>query len=111
MLPLASAIRCIGAGLALALSTTVAYTAGVILRSDTFLKVCKIEVSKGTHARGSENRIVYSGSVEKGWTYETHDGDYLCYRRSSDPTNCWSQFSEFRCLTWTTDGQITMPLQ
>jgi hypothetical protein len=92
-------------------SSAVAESAGVVLRSETFLKICKIEVSKGTHSRGADNKIVFSGPIEKGWSYETHDGDYLCYRRSSDPANCWSQLSDYRCLTWTADGQISMPLQ
>jgi hypothetical protein len=88
-----------------------AEAAGVVLRSDTFFKICKIEVSKGSHMDGAENQIVFSGSVEKGWNYQTHDADYLCYRRSKDPPNCWTLMSDYRCLSWSMDGQITLPLQ
>jgi hypothetical protein len=88
-----------------------AEAAGVALRSDTYLKICRIELSKGPYSAGGKNPIVFSGSVEKGWSYQTRDADYLCYRRSTDPANCWSLMSAYRCSTWTMNGQITLPLQ
>ncbi len=95
----------------LSLVSQSALGAGVVLRSDIFLKLCKIEISKGTDASGIKNRTVFSGPVEKGWSYEIHDADYLCYRRSSDPLDCGSKLTAHRCLSWSADGQIAMPLQ
>ena len=88
-----------------------AESAGVVLRSDTFAKICKVEVSKGRYADRSQNVAVFSGAVERGWSYQTHDADYLCYRRSTDPLNCWSEWTAYQCVRWTMDGQISFPLQ
>jgi hypothetical protein len=104
-------LRTLLASLGFMIVSHVAHASGVVLRSDTFLKVCKIEVAKGARADGAGNGIVFSGAVEKGWSYQTHDRDFLCYRRSSDPADCWSPLTSYRCMTWTADGQISMPVQ
>lgn len=88
-----------------------AESAGVVLRLDSFDKLCKVEVSKGPVDDRAQDKIVFTGTVEKGWTYESHDADYLCYRRSIDPGNCWSVWTDYHCLRWTMDGQIGFPLQ
>jgi hypothetical protein len=85
--------------------------AGVVLSSNSFAKICRVEVSKGANADRSRNQVVFEGPIEKGWRYETHDADTLCYRRSKDPSNCWSDLTERRCIRWTMDGQINLPLQ
>jgi len=85
--------------------------AGVVLRLDGFDKLCKVEVSKRPSDDRAQAKVVFEGPVEKGWTYESHDADYLCYRRSSDPHNCWSMLTDYRCLRWTMDAQINFPLQ
>ncbi len=106
-----SLVCSIGLASALGSFSPWAEAAGVVLRSDIFAKICKVEVSKGAYDDRSQSKVVFSGPVEKGWSYETHDADYLCFRRSSDPSNCWSTWTDYRCLRWTMDGQINLSLQ
>ena len=100
-----------GALLVLGFFSRSAESAGVFLRSDSFEKICKVEVSKGPRSNHTQNPVVFSESVSRGWSYESHDGDYVCYRRSSDPQNCWSALTEYRCLKWPLDGQMNFSLQ
>ncbi len=88
-----------------------AESSGVVLRLDSFDKLCKVEVSKRPSDDRAQTKIVFVGSVDKGWTYESHDADYLCYRRSRDPQNCWSLLTDYHCFRWTMDGQINYPMQ
>ena len=104
-------VRLICAALVLAFYSRSAESAGVILRLDSFNKLCKVEVSTRATDDRAQTKVVFVGSVEKGWTYQSHDADYLCYRRSSDPQNCWSVLTDYLCLRWTMDGQINYPLQ
>ena len=104
-------VRLICVALVLVFFHRSAESAGVVLRLDSFNKLCKVEISKRPSDEHALNRVVFVGPVDKGWTYESHDADYLCYRRSSDPHNCWSMLTDYRCLRWTMDGQINFPLQ
>src|SRR4029078_2755604 len=86
----------------IALMATPAHAGSIRLISDTWDYICKVEVKRGLNAPEQETAEPFS-EVRKNW-YTTAD-ERICYRRSSNPTDCSSGFTEWRCDSHPTSGQ------
>jgi hypothetical protein len=80
----------------------------VKLVSDTWDNICKVEVKSGPNAPEQGSPESYS-NVPRNW-YVTH-ADRICYRRSANPTDCASGWTDWRCDTEMLDQTDIFSLQ
>jgi hypothetical protein len=73
----------------------------VVLHSDTWDNICKVEIKWGTNAPDSGPSQSFE-NVEKGW--KVSKADRICYRRSGQPSNCNSQMTAWNCCTHNISG-------
>lgn len=84
------------------ISSAVSAEAGtVVLVSDTWDNICKVEIKWGTNAPNTGPSETFE-HVEKGW--EVRKSDRICYRRSGQPSNCSSKMTAWTCCTHNISG-------
>jgi hypothetical protein len=74
----------------------------VVLVSDTWDYICKVEVMWGMNAPQEGPSQTFSG-VKKEWKFEKPDR--ICYRRSGDPRNCDSHLTSWTCCSHLISGK------
>jgi len=84
-----------------------AFAGTVVLISDTWDNICRVEVTTGINAPNTSVQP-FSG-VRPGRV--TSGTDRLCYRRSNDPRNCSSGLTEWRCSAKLTSGTENFSLR
>ena len=77
------------------------------LISDTWDNICKVEVISGRNAP-QEGQAEPFSNVNKSW--EITRSDRICYRRSADPSDCSSGWTDWRCDTELLDQTDTFSL-
>lgn len=79
----------------------------IILESDTWDSICKVEIVKGMNAPNRGPRSSYS-NVKKGRTFSA--SDRICYRRSGRPRDCGSSMTQWTCCSHLISGTDTCSL-
>lgn len=79
----------------------------IILESDTWDSICKVEIVKGMNAPNRGPRSSYS-NVKKGRTFSA--SDRICYRRSGRPRDCGSSMTQWTCCSHLISGSDTCSL-
>ena len=91
---------------------TYAMAGDVMLVSDTWDDVCRVEVTWGLDAPNG-TPVETNFNVPKNWSITK--ADRLCYRRASTPDNCdsgmtqWS--TQWSCAAGTSSGVVELSLQ
>lgn len=81
---------------ALAYPVAPASAGSIRLISDTWDNICKVEVKSGQNAP-QEGQSESFSNVPRNW--EITRSDRLCYRRSGNPSDCNSGWTDWRCDT------------
>lgn len=87
--------------LALVAISSEAKAGTVVLVSDTWENICKVEIKWGMNAPDSGPSQTFE-NVEKGRRWSKTDK--ICYRRSGQPSNCDSQMTAWTCCTHLISG-------
>lgn len=83
-----------------------AATAGkVILINDIYDYLPRVEIREGNWENPESNDLVFSGSLVRGQEFKSRDEVMQCYRRSGDPSNPKSGFTNWRCNSRTISGE------
>lgn len=90
--------------LLLLIVSTQARAGVVILRSDTWDYIVRVQVREGNSSNPEMNQLVYDGPVQRGKEFPSRDGVYQCYRRSGDPSSQTSALAEWQCNARTISG-------
>lgn len=90
------------------ISSAVSAEAGtVVLISDTWDNICKVEIKWGANAPNNDSSATFE-HVEKGW--KVSKPDRICYRRSGQPSNCSSEMTAWTCCTHNISGSYQCSL-
>lgn len=79
----------------------------IILESDTWDSICKVEIVKGMNAPDRGARSSYN-NVKKGRTFSA--SNRICYRRSGRPRDCGSSMTSWTCCSHLISGSDTCSL-
>lgn len=86
------------------LISTNAHAGTIILKSDIWDNICKVEIKRGHNGSVS----TYS-NVSRGQTFSA--SDRICYRRSGNPSQCNSGLTMWNCTTRNISGTETISLR
>lgn len=98
LLLIGAAFFCLGAGVAKA------EPGKVVLVSDTWDNVCHVQVMSGLNAP-QQGPVESFDNVQRGRKI-TKD-DKLCYRRSGNPSDCSSGWTDWRCDSELSDDKTS----
>ena len=88
------------------LLTSVSFAGTVKLESPKFDKICKVQVTTGNN---TDNKLVNTyTNVNKGFSVSGEDR--LCYRRSAQPADCDSNYTEWTCNSRKGSGTSVLKL-
>jgi hypothetical protein len=96
------------AAVLIGLSASPVWAGNVNLVSDTWGSICKVEVISGSNAPEQGSPEPFS-NVQSGWSLLR--ADRICYRRSADPNDCNSGWTDWRCDSELLDETDTFSLQ
>lgn len=85
---------------------SVSFAGTVKLLSDAWDYICKVQVTGGMDAPNTS--VATFSNVRKGWSVSR--SDRLCYRRSGNPDDCDSGYSDWRCINQMISGTYEFSL-
>jgi len=85
----------------LVLSST-SFAGTVKLVSNTWDNICKVQVTTGSKSPNSYISTYKNVRKNSGWSKS--GSNRLCYRRSGNPSNCNSSYTDWTCDTKNTSG-------
>jgi hypothetical protein len=77
--------------------------AATVLYSDSWDRICRVQITVGNGDDGGSNASIHDGPIVRGFQTTVHprQGNHACYRRSRNPSDCGSGWTEWRCTAVT----------